>query len=122
MSLKITPMLVGHVPLKGLNEGRFHQGHCQAMRRFGVHFQAAYFLGSLMFWSPINKRLQTFWAIFVDILTFGSFFFFFFFQPSAFMLLQLRSLFTLFCGFTVFFQARFRQTLSLLAVTFSRFW
>lgn len=73
MSLRITPILMGHVSLGGLNEGCFHQGRCQVVRRFGVYFQAPCLLGSLRFWSPINSGLQTFQAIFLDFLAFGAF-------------------------------------------------
>lgn len=70
MSLRITPMFMGHVSLGGLNEGHFHRGRCQAACCFGVRFQATCLLGSLGFWFLINSGLQTFQATFSDILSF----------------------------------------------------
>ena len=67
MSFRITPMFLGHVSLGDFNKGCFHRGRCQAARRFGVRFQAAYLLESLGLWSPINKGFHTpqvtFWIL-----------------------------------------------------------
>ena len=99
MSLQITPPFMGHMSFGGFNEGLFHQDHCQAMRHFGVRFQAICLLGSLGFWSPINRRLQAFWVTF--FLIFLALELFLSLQSSVFPLPQLRSPLTPSCGLIV---------------------
>ena len=60
-------MYVGHVSIWELNEGRFLRGHYQVACRFGARSQAAYLLGPLGFWSPINRGCQAPWDILLDI-------------------------------------------------------
>ena len=46
---------LGHVSLRDLKTGHIYRGHMSSACRFEVHFQTACLLGSLGFWSPINR-------------------------------------------------------------------